>query len=181
MTAKEWREKSAAAAEVVELTLPSGMVITARRPGPMQFAAWDRLPMMVGLAGGSACPTNSDEEAVEIAGFLREMLIYCCVEPRVSMNPGADEIAPRDVSEADWTHIVRWAMRLEEAEKVRRFRGQRADGRGGDHGEAVFVQAIGTDGDRGSGAGTGVRPGGGAEGTGDGAGSGGGNAGGDRA
>jgi hypothetical protein len=158
MTAKEWKAKGEAAAEVVELALPSGMVITARRPGPMQFAAWDRLPLMLGRLDNSA--EMGTEETVEVAGFVRELVIYCCVAPRVSMSPSEDEIAPRDIPEADWQYIMRWAMRLEEAEAVRRFRRIGADDNGGDRGEAVFVPPVGADGDRGSGAGAGIRPGG---------------------
>jgi hypothetical protein len=158
MTAQEWKAKSAAAAEVVDLTLPSGMVIEARRPGPMQLAAWDRLPLLLTDGAGGAGLSNA--EILETAAFMRELLIYCCVAPRVSMTPGEEEIAPRDIAEADWLYIVRWAMRTEEAAAVRRFRGLGANDRGGDRGEAVFVQAVGADGDRGSGAGAGVRPGG---------------------
>ena len=168
MTAQDWKAKGAAAAEVVELPLPSGMVISARRPGPMQFAAWDRLPVLMAMDGESAGPTT-DGEALEIAGFLRELLIYCCVAPRVSMTPGEDEIHPRDLPEKDWLYIVRWGMRLEEAAAVRSFRRRRTYGPGGNDGEAVFRETVGADGDRGSGAGAGVRPGGGGAGDGNGA------------
>jgi hypothetical protein len=165
MTAKDWKAKSEVAADVVELPLPSGMVISARRPGPMQLAAWDRLPLLLMDGDGGGL---SNVEVLETAAFMRELLIYCCVAPRVSMTPSENEIAPRDIAEADWLYIVRWAMRMEEAAAVRRFRGQRADG-GGDRGsEAVFVQTVGVDGDCGSSDGTGVRPGGDTAGDGDG-------------
>jgi hypothetical protein len=160
MTAKEWKAKGEAAAEVVELPLPSGMVIKARRPGPMQFAAWNRLPVLLDQAGPAGAGL-SDADAVEVAEFMRALLIYCCVSPRVSLTPGADEIHPREIPEGDWMKITRWAMRLEEAAAARSFRGRRANDGGGGDCQVVFVQTVGTDGDRGSGDGAGVRPGGG--------------------
>ena len=158
MTAKEWKALAAATAEVVTLTLPSGMVIQAVRPGPLQFAAWNKLPMLLDQAGPAGGGIGNDD-AIELAEYLRALLIYCCVAPRVSMTPTEEEIHPRELPDKDWTFIVRWAMRLEEAEGIRSFRRQRADGGGGRDGEAVFSETVGTDGDRGSSAGAGVRPG----------------------
>lgn len=141
----------------VELTLPSGMVIKARRPGPMQIAAWDKLPMLP-TGGGAGGASAADMAA--IATFMRELLVYCCLEPGVSVTPGPEEIHPREIAEEDWTYILRWAMRLEEAESLATFRGGAADAGGGADGERVLLQTVGTDGDTGRGDGAGVRPGG---------------------
>jgi hypothetical protein len=168
MTASEWKEKGRAGAEVVELTLPSGMVIRARRPGALQYAAWDRLPLMLAAAAEKGAADIAVAEAQEIAGFLRELLVYCCLEPRVSMTPAEGEIHPREIPEADWMFIVSWAMRLKEVEELRPFRGERADGGGGDDGEAVFAETVRSIADRRRSAGIGVRPGGDAAGFGSG-------------
>jgi len=161
MTAQEWREKARAAAEAaaVELELPSGMVILARRPGPLQFAQWDRLPLVLAMVEGGG--RMGADEAAEITVFMRELLVYCCLEPRVSVTPGADEIHPREIPEPDWQFLVGWAMRLKEAESIRPFRRGRNDVAGDGGGEAVRVPAVGAAGDRGPGPGAGGRPGGG--------------------
>ena len=161
MTAKEWRAKGRETAEAVTLALPSGMEIRARRPGPMQYAAWDRLPLMLAECAAAGPAAISVEDAKEVAAFLRELLVYCCLEPRVSLTPGEEEIHPRELPEADWTFIVSWALRLREAAELRSFRGRGADDGGSGDGQAVFVQTFGADGDCGPGAGAGVRPGGG--------------------
>jgi hypothetical protein len=161
VTAKEWRERARALAEAVPLTLPSGLTIRARRPGPLQYAAWDRLPLMLAEASEQGPESVTVERAQEIAKDLRELLVYCCLEPRVSETPGPEEIHPREMPEQDWMFIVSWAMRLREAAELRSFRGQRADGGADGDGEAVFVQTVEPAGDRGPGAGAGVRPGGG--------------------
>ena len=160
MNAKDWKRRGQAAG-VVELPLPSGMVIKARRPNPLQYAEWNRLPLMLAAAAENGPAAVSAEQAQEIAGFMRELVVYCCVEPRVSETAAADsedEIQPKDLPEEDWTFIVGWAMRLREAKALSTFRGKRTNDGAGSDGEAVFVQAVDVDGDRGSGAGAGVRP-----------------------
>ena len=159
MTADEWRQKGERAAEIVELPLPSGMVIKARRPGPLQFAQWDKLPLILSAFDGRGNELTS-EESLETAAFMRELLVYCCVEPRISLEPEAGAILPREIPEADWQFLVAWGMRLKEAATLRSFRPQRPDGDSGGDSEAVFVETVEHDGDRGSDAGTGLRCGG---------------------
>jgi hypothetical protein len=161
--AQEWKQKAAAqaAADVVDLELPSGMTIRARRPGPVQLAMWGRLPLAMAVAtikdGGGGVGEASPEELVEGIKFMRELLVYCCVEPRISDDPkGDDEIHPREIPEADWRFIIRWAMGSEEAAKLRPFRGERAGDRAGGVGEDVGRAAIADDLDPGSTVGVGV-------------------------
>jgi hypothetical protein len=141
--ASEWRDRGAAVAvsEAVELVLPSGATILARRPDAMQLASWNKLPMSLAAAasgeGGAASVTT--EQAGELAGFLRDLLVYCCVAPRISLTPGEDEMHPRDVPQADWTFIINWALRVEEARSLTGFRGGRADA--GDSGDGEGVRA----------------------------------------
>jgi len=52
----------------------------------MQFIEWQMLPSMLANAavpGGAP----SEEECERIANLLRELLVWCCVEPRVSTEP----------------------------------------------------------------------------------------------
>ena len=167
MKASEWKQRATvvAAEEAVNLALPSGMVIRARRPDPMQVAMWGRLPLgLVGAAGGEGLELPAYEEVVAAIELSRDVLTYCCVSPRISMTArGEDEIHPRDVPMEDVMFILRWARRGEETEKLRPFRGGAIfTGTGGD-GEGVRTAAFDVAGDRGRDGGAGSGPGGGGE------------------
>jgi hypothetical protein len=116
-SASEWKRAALRAAEAVELQLPSGVTIRARRPDPLQLAMWGRLPFSLtraAVGADVAAEPTEVEQAVELARFMRDLLLFCCVAPRVSLTPaGEDEIHPRDIPLEDWTFIVRWAMRVE--------------------------------------------------------------------
>ena len=164
--ASEWKKKAreAAGAGAVELTLPSGAKILARRPNPVQLATWGKLPMLLANAaheamagraqGAPTAPQAKMDEVAEIATLYRDLLVHCCVNPRISLEPtGDDEIHPRDIPEEDWTYITHWAMRVGEARALASFRGQRADAGSGGDGEGVRAAAVGADGNPGRGAG----------------------------
>jgi hypothetical protein len=163
--ATEWeaKDRETALAEAEPLTLPSGMVILARRPDPVQLVAWNKLPLILaGAAGGdtgttAAAPTD-EQQMVEVAGFYRDLLVYCCVDPQVSLVPGPGKILPVKIPKQDWTFIVNWAMRSREAAALRSFRDGRTDGGGGGDGEGVWSPAVEPAGDRGLHAVLGVRP-----------------------
>jgi len=140
------------------------MTIRARRPDAMQFVQWQMLPMMLATAAQAAPAEVSEEEARRIANLLRELLVWCCIEPRVSTEPKDDsEIHPREIPDKDLWFIVAWAMRLKEVQSLRPFRGERADAATGHDGEAVLLQTIEPAQDRGPVDSAGVRPGGGAD------------------
>jgi hypothetical protein len=136
------------------------MTIRARRPDPAQFIEWNMLPMM--LARAVQTPAEfDDEQARRVMELMRELLVWCCLEPRVSLEPKDEsEIHPREISDADLFFIVGWAMRLKEVESFRPFRPKRSDDRGSGDGEAVLLQTVEPAGDRGPVGSTGVRPGG---------------------
>jgi hypothetical protein len=156
MTANEWRKKAIEAAETQELTLPSGMVIRARRPGPLQFANWNRLPMLLDAMGESSAALRSTGEVVELVGYLRDLLTWCCVAPRIaSGDTAADgEMRPHEIPEKDWMFIVSWAMRLREAQDLSTFRGERANDSTRSDGEDIRAAAEPAPGNNGYGAGT---------------------------
>lgn len=153
--ASVWKARSqeSARAEAIELELPSGMTILARRPDAAQLAVWGRLPLQLAAAAvKQETPAFTAEDGVELMTFYRDLLTYCCIEPRISLAPaGEDEIHPKDVPQDDWQYILRWAMRFEEGRKFEGFRGERTGiGVGGD-GEDVGGAAVGVAGDNGSG------------------------------
>jgi hypothetical protein len=150
MTATEWKNKgrAAAEAEAVDLELPSGMTIKARRPDAIQVAMWGQLPLGLAAAvqatnGEAAGPASVEEIRAGIA-LSRDILAYCCVSPSISLDPkGENAIHPKDIPMGDVMFILRWARRGEEADALRTFRDERQSaGAGGDGGE-VRSEAIG--------------------------------------
>ncbi len=144
--------EQAARLEAEELTLPSGAKILARRPDLVQLAAWGRLPLgLVSVLQEGGTAGASGEDVVALIRNLRELLVYCWVEPRITENPreGEEEIHPRHISQEDCLYTLRWAVRHEEARKLEPFRGERRDASGGDDGVAVPAAAERSDGDRG--------------------------------
>lgn len=127
MDLKEWRavQQKKAREEASQLTLPSGLSVLARRPDPTAVLSWGRLPL-----GLTAQATDEEESALMTKDQLlsniemtRQLLIYCLVSPRVSLDPrGDDEIHPREIPMSDVVFLARWAMRAEEAEELRPFR-----------------------------------------------------------
>ena len=142
--AQAWAQKGAEAAreEATDLLLPSGMTIRARRPGPALLAAYGGLPMGLALTAASV---NADagegggaaSQTIEVMDLMRELLLYCVVEPRISMTPGPGQIRPRDVPNQDVDFILYWAMRGSEAASLETFRSRRADGGAGGNGAGV--------------------------------------------
>jgi hypothetical protein len=162
-TASEWRAKAreAARTEAVELELPSGAKILARRPDAVQMASWGKLPLQLAAAAGDGRQEGGDSPRVaDLAVFCREILEYCCVSPRVNLNPQSDEIHPREIPQADWVFLVNWALRVEEARALESFRARGADDRAGSDGADVRGAAERAAGDRGPGAGAVGGPGG---------------------
>ncbi|HWQ55686.1 MAG TPA: hypothetical protein VN442_18510 [Bryobacteraceae bacterium] len=154
--ASEWRAAGVAAArdKAVELTLPSGAKILARRPDPEKLAIWVRLPFSLsGEVLGGKTPEQfaqrmSAQELFDLASSLRDVLVWCCVDPRVSLDArGPGEIHPRDIPDEDLHFIFRWAMRGEEVAQFSRFRKERADAGAGADGADVRAETVGPAGD----------------------------------
>lgn len=156
--ASEWAERGRerAPAEAEELELPSGAKIMARRPDAAQLAVWGRMPLQLASAvvQQQSLGTLSGDQVIEMMQFQRDLLLYCCVNPRISMDPkGEDEIHPKDIPQEDWQFITRWAMRFEEGRKLEGFRGERPGDRVGGGGEDVGSAAVVDAGDSGPGVG----------------------------
>lgn len=129
MASKEqkWRAlgQKAAKQEAQDLELPSGMIIRARRPGPALLAHYARLPLTLAAGVNDERPNGADESTGELsnfAEFLREILVYCVVEPGISTTPGPGQIHPREIPNGDFEFIIGWALRREEAASLESFR-----------------------------------------------------------
>ncbi len=157
--AEEWRQRARelAQSQAVELLLPSGTRVLARRPGPQEFARWDKLPMGLASAaisgnGAGAPDSASVQEFEELRRFYAQVLEWCLVDPRISANPESpEEIKAAEIPLEDWTFLLGWALRVEEGRALETFRGQRADAGAGGDGQDVRAAAVEPGGDRGPG------------------------------
>jgi hypothetical protein len=143
--AEEWAGKARleALAGAEELRLPSGQTILARRPNPVQLAAWNRMPLALAAATDEAPLSEQTGLAAEMAALFRDVLIFCCVDPQISLTEtGPGFIHPAKIPEEDWTFIVRWAMRATEVEELLPFRPGPAHGDTGGDGDAVPRAAV---------------------------------------
>ena len=163
--ADDWRARARQSAidEAVDLTLPSGITIRARRPDALQLATWGRLPLtlaaLVSKTTGQASEV-SDTDAIEAMAFVRDLLLTCCIDPRVTLTPqAANEIHPRDIPQQDWVFLLAWAMRWAEASALESFRNQRSSPGPGSDGKNVVQPPERPPGDSGSGSRSDLRPG----------------------
>ena len=137
--AEEWRRKAR-----VELELPSGMKVVARRPGVLQLAEWQRLPVLLASMALGEKAKGGEDELVELAEYLKKMLCWCCLDPLVP-----EEIDPKEIPWEDVQFLVAWALRVEEARALEGFRGGGGDAGGGGDGADLRAAAVGTAGGEG--------------------------------
>ncbi len=152
-TAEAWRAagREAAAKEAVTLSLPSGVKIQARRPGPAWMASAGRLPVgLAAIASGDAGGAQGLEDARDTALFFRDLLEYCVVSPRISLGGEPGTILPSHIPDRDVSFLIAWALRGEEAARLATFRRESGAGDGGDGGEDVRAATERAAGDRGS-------------------------------
>jgi hypothetical protein len=151
--------------EAVELEMPSGVTILARRPDPLQIAMWGELPLgLVPVDGEAEKPDVTREQVLGWIRLARDIVEYCCLKPRVTMKPaGPDEIHPSAIGDEDLKFILRWARREEAQDGLRTFRGEQKCDRAGSGGRDVGAAAERDAGDRragdSAGAGSGDRGG----------------------
>lgn len=102
--------------QLTELHLPSGLRITARRPGPLLLGSLGMaLEVLKATRGETAADGMTDPQAADIAWAMGEALKYCLVKPSLSFDPKSpDEVHPRDIAFADAVYMVRWVLRSEQ-------------------------------------------------------------------
>lgn len=114
-TAADFRLAAEAQAfgEPERVRLPaSGLTVVLRRPRAQAFIVGQAsLPQGVAAALLAADPGKppSAEEAVGLANFWRWMFARMFVTPRLSLNPGPDEVHPDLITQADQEFLFRWA------------------------------------------------------------------------
>jgi hypothetical protein len=135
-TASAWREaaRSDREARAQRLELPSGAVILAAKPEPMEWILSGRIPQrLLGAAiqpaPGSDAPeparVMTRDEVIELANFAVELVKASVVEPRI--GEGDDEIPFEEIPIEDRAFIFEWACRaLGHAEATREGRHEEA-------------------------------------------------------
>jgi hypothetical protein len=112
-TEEDFRRAAKAQAEVERVVLPKlGKAVLLRRPSPMWFVFRGRLPqsLSASLFSGTGENTASTiEELNLLADWIVALLREVMLEPRVSLEPGAGEIAPELLDVEDVNFIIRWA------------------------------------------------------------------------
>lgn len=118
-SAAAWREAARAGREAraERLELPSGAVILAAKPEPLEWILSGRIPQRLlgaalGAAQGEAAGAAREmtrEEIIELAEFAAELVRASVVAPR--LGEGEDEIALEELPIADRAFIFEWACR----------------------------------------------------------------------
>jgi hypothetical protein len=118
-TPTDWRAASQAdrLARAERLCLPSGAVILAVKPEPLEWIISGRLPQrLLGVVLGPdpstaavAPETISREDILELARFATQLVKASIVDPPVGDGP--DEIRLEEVPTKDRAYIFQWACR----------------------------------------------------------------------
>lgn len=107
--ASDFKKRRQSQQQVVELTLPSGLSISAKRPHPTWFLYHSSLPRTV-IQSEPSSGFQSVEDVQNLSQWIRALLEEVMVSPKIRLNPTEDEISPSDIDDADLQHIIQWAM-----------------------------------------------------------------------
>lgn len=130
MKASEYRKKMASAGRssetIHDVKLPSGCVWKLKEPPIQQFIVSGKLPASLAAKMAQVSTANGgDQTAVSEAlkqeltpedftnslAFGRDLLLFCAVEPRISLNPTfEDEIAPEEIDPEDFDFLLGWVI-----------------------------------------------------------------------
>lgn len=130
MNAKEYRKlatQKQSEIKVFDVTLPSGAVWKLKEPPIQQFVLAGKIPASLAAkmakaaskSGGnmatakeSAIKDLSADDLLNSLAFGRDLLLYCAVSPKISLDPKADdEIAPEEILPEDFTFLINWVMK----------------------------------------------------------------------
>ncbi len=113
-TPEEFR-KAADSAKVApdRVVLPkSGLAVMLRRPTSLWFLFNGRLPMSLAARRqqGGTGQIETAEQFIEFSKWMVKLLEEVFVEPKLSLDPGVNEISPEWLDDEDANFIVRWAV-----------------------------------------------------------------------
>lgn len=114
MNLAEYRNRKKA---TTELTLPSGLTVTAQRPPLQVWMMAGRIPQSFVkqmLDGKGTTPEElSSEETLASIAFVREAILYAVISPRliVGADPESEtELDPSELDPQDFLYLSRWIM-----------------------------------------------------------------------
>lgn len=106
--ASEFKKRSQNKRQIIDITLPSGLSISVRKPAPAWFLYHQSLPRTI---IETQAPTQQDVEgAVKLSEWIRALLDEVIVAPKITLNPGPEEISPTDIDDEDLKYIIDWSM-----------------------------------------------------------------------
>lgn len=130
MNAKEYRKlvsEKQSEIPVFDVTLPSGAVWKLKEPPIQQFVLAGKVPASLAAklaksaskSGGNLASAKetaiqdlSANDLLDSLAFGRDLLLYCAVSPKISLDPKEDdEIAPEEIHPDDFTFLINWVMK----------------------------------------------------------------------
>lgn len=118
MNAKQYRRLRQQVERTADVTLPSGAVFTLRRPSLDLWVASGRMPqnflkaMLEAQNATLAAQINfSAEEQMDGIHFVRDLVCYACVNPRVAVNPDSEDVLDLgELSPEDYQFLANWVQ-----------------------------------------------------------------------
>ena len=118
MNAKQYRRLRQSVEVTADVTLPSGAVFTLRRPSLDTWIASGRMPqtfLKAMLEAQQATPATqvifSAEEQMDGIQFVRDLVCYACVSPKVSANPTSEDVLDiAELSAEDYAFLSQWVQ-----------------------------------------------------------------------
>jgi hypothetical protein len=118
MKARDYRRLRQQREVTADVTLPSGAVFTLRRPSLDLWIASGRMPqtfLRAMLETQQATPgaqvVFSAEETMDGIHFVRDLVCFACVSPRVATNPASEDVLDlAELDAADYQFLASWVQ-----------------------------------------------------------------------
>lgn len=118
MKARDYRRLRQQREVTADVTLPSGAVFTLRRPSLDLWIASGRMPqtfLRAMLETQQATPgaqvVFSAEETMDGIHFVRDLVCFACVSPRVATNPTSEDVLDlAELDAADYQFLASWVQ-----------------------------------------------------------------------
>ena len=118
MKARDYRRLRQQREVTADVTLPSGAVFTLRRPSLDLWIASGRMPqtfLRAMLETQQATPgaqvVFSAEETMDGIHFVRDLVCFACVSPRVAINPASEDVLDlAELDATDYQFLASWVQ-----------------------------------------------------------------------
>jgi len=117
MKARDYRRLRQQREVTAEVTLPSGAVFTLRRPSldpeieGRTAQTFLRAMLETQQATPGAQVVFSAEETMDGIHFVRDLVCFACVSPRVAINPASEDVLDlAELDAADYQFLASWVQ-----------------------------------------------------------------------